>query len=81
MEYAPLTGLPCLVSVGEHAPSPAETLCARVGGNSRWASTLTEEKEREDGERVSVRRDQKGAALYVSKLIFKQASFVVQIVY
>lgn len=31
MKYPPLTGLSCLASVGEDAPSPAETLSAKVG--------------------------------------------------
>lgn len=32
MEYVPLTELPCLDSVGEDAPGPAETWCVCVGG-------------------------------------------------
>ena len=60
---------------------PGRHLMNQGGRNTQGFPTLTEEKEREDGERVSVRRDQKGAALYVSKLIFKQTCFVVQIVY
>ena len=31
MESVTLAGLPCLASVGEDAPSPAEPCCARVG--------------------------------------------------
>ena len=50
-------------------------------GYSRGCPNFSEEKERGDGERVSMRRDHEGAALYVSKLIFKQTCFVVQIVY
>ena len=49
MESIPLTGLPFLVSVGEEAPSPVETECARVGGPPDGLPTLSEEKGRWDG--------------------------------
>lgn len=35
---------PCLASMGEDAPSPPETWCARFGGYSGEASTLSEKK-------------------------------------
>ena len=44
IDPVPLTGLPCLSSVGEDVPDPAVTSCARGGrtkrGMPRWGLSL-----------------------------------------
>ena len=57
MEYVPLTGLPCLASVGEDVPSSAVTSCARVEGMSRVGVGALPSQRRRGGRRDSVRGD------------------------
>lgn len=57
-----LTG-PCLKSVGENAPSPEVTWCAKVGWYTEGLSSSQRRTGERNGGRLYVRGDQEGKGL------------------